>query len=164
MINILLAASENNVIGKDNKIPWHLPADMRYFKKLTTDNVVIMGRKTFDSLGKPLQNRVNIVITRQESFDAGDAIVVHTIAEALKKGREYHGKEIFVIGGEEICRQALPYVERIYLTRIHAHVDGDTFFAPPNKSEWQLVASEKHEPDAQNKFAYDFEIYRRINN
>jgi dihydrofolate reductase len=164
MINILLAASENNVIGKDNKIPWRLPADTRYFKNLTINNVVIMGRKTLDSLGKPLPNRENIVITRQPDYQAEGVTVVHSIGAALEKAKEFPGKEIFIIGGEEICRQALPFVERIYLTRIHAHVDGDTFFVMPDNDEWQLVSSDKHEPDAQNKFAYDFEVYRRIIN
>nr|AIA13661.1 Dihydrofolate reductase [uncultured bacterium] len=164
MINILLAASENHVIGKDNKIPWHLPADLRYFKKLTTDNVVIMGRKTFDSIGKPLPNRVNIVITRQQSFTADGAIVAHSVAEALKAAKEYADKETFIIGGEEICKQALPFVDRIYLTRIHAYLDGDAYFPAPDLHEWMLVSSEQHEPDEKNKFAYDFEIYRRINN
>lgn len=163
MINILLAVSENHVIGKDNKIPWHLPADLRYFKKLTTDNVVIMGRKTFDSIGKPLINRVNIIITRQQDFRADGAIVVHSVKDALEQAELYR-KEIFIIGGEEICKQALPVVDRIYLTRIHAYFDGDAFFPAPDRNEWTLVSSEPHEPDEKNKFAYNFEVYRRINN
>lgn len=163
MIAILVAASENNVIGKSNAIPWKLPADMRYFKKLTTGNVVIMGRKTFDSIGKPLPDRANVIITRQADMRVAGAYVSHSLRDALEKGRE-SGRDVFIIGGEEIYRQALPYVDRVYLTRIHAHIDGDACFPQLDKNEWMLVSSESKTPDEQHKFAFDFEVYQRINN
>lgn len=163
MVSLLVAASENNVIGKGNAIPWKLPADMRYFKKLTTGNVVIMGRKTFDSIGKPLSDRANVIITRKSDMRVAGAYVSHSLRDALEKGKE-SGREVFIIGGEEIYRQALPYADRIYLTRIHAYIDGDAYFPALDKKEWVLLSSESKMPDTQHKFAFDFEVYQRINN
>lgn len=163
MVSILVAASENNVIGKRNAIPWKLPADMRYFRKLTTGNVVIMGRKTFDSIGKPLPDRANVIVTRQTDMKVPGAFVAHSLRDALEKGRA-SGRDVFIIGGEEIYKQALPYVDRIYLTRIHAHIDGDAYFPALNKSEWTLISSESKLPDEKHKFAFDFDVYQRINN
>ncbi|MDZ4846658.1 MAG: dihydrofolate reductase [Chitinophagales bacterium] len=163
MVSILVAASENNVIGKGNAIPWRMPVDMRYFKKLTTDNVVIMGRKTYESIGKPLANRANVIVTRKEDMRVAGAFVAHSLRDALEKGKA-SGRNVFVIGGEEIYKQALPSVDRVYLTRIHAHIDGDAYFPALNKSEWTLISSESNAPDEKNKFACDFEVYQRINN
>lgn len=163
MVAILVAASENNIIGKGNSIPWHLPADMRYFRRLTTGNVVIMGRKTFDSIGKTLPDRANVIVTRQNDFRVPGAFVAHSLRDALEKGRA-SGRDVFVIGGEEIYRQALPYVDRVYLTRIHAHIDGDARFPQMDKKEWLLVSTESKTPDEKHKFAFDFEVYQRINN
>ena len=161
MINIIVAASENNVIGKDNKIPWHLPADMKYFKNLTTGNVVIMGRKTLESMGKSLRDRINIVITRKQSFHANDMIVTHSLAEAFDKAKAYPGKEIFIIGGGEIYKEAFPFVQRIYLTRVSGNFEGDAFFPQLNKSDWKLLSREPHDADEKNKFPCVFEVYRR---
>lgn len=163
MVAILVAASENNIIGKGNSIPWRLPADMRYFRRLTTGNVVIMGRKTFDSIGKTLPDRANVIVTRQNDFRVPGAFVAHSLRDALEKGRA-SGKDVFVIGGEEIYRQALPYVDRVYLTRIHAHIDGDACFPQLDRKEWLLVSTESKTPDEKHKFAFDFEVYQRINN
>jgi len=163
MVAILVAASENNIIGKGNSIPWRLPADMRYFRRLTTGNVVIMGRKTFDSIGKTLPDRANVIVTRQNDFRVPGAFVAHSLRDALEKGRA-SGRDVFVIGGEEIYRQALPYVDRVYLTRIHAHIDGDACFPQLDRKEWLLVSTESKTPDEKHKFAFDFEVYQRINN
>ena len=163
MIAILVAASENNEIGKGNAIPWRMPVDMRYFKKLTTDRVVIMGRKTYESIGKLLPDRANVIVTRQPEFRVAGAFVAHSLRDALEKGKA-SGRDVFVIGGEEIYKQALPYVDRVYLTRIHAHIDGDAYFPVLSKSEWTLISSESNAPDEKNKFACDFEVYQRINN
>ncbi len=163
MVSILVAASENNVIGKGNAIPWQMPADMRYFRRLTTGNVVIMGRKTYESIGKLLPDRANVIVTRQPDMKVAGAFVAHSLRDALEKGKA-SGRNVFVIGGEDIYKQALPYVDRVYLTRIHAHIDGDAYFPPLNKTEWMLVSSESKMPDEKHKFAFDFEVYQRINN
>src|SRR5687768_6483697 len=139
VLSLLVAAAENGVIGKDNKLPWHLPDDLKYFKNLTWGLPILMGRKTFDSIGKPLPGRKSIVITRQKSWKHECVEVVHSVKEAIKKATAYGAKEIFVIGGAEIFKTALPEADRIYLTRIHEHFDGDVFFPELNSSEWQLA-------------------------
>ncbi|HXH18768.1 MAG TPA: dihydrofolate reductase [Chitinophagales bacterium] len=162
MVSIIAAASENNVIGKDNQIPWRLPADMRYFKSMTKGHVVVMGRKTFESLGKPLAGRVNIVITRKKDFHPEGVIVAPDIHQAMEKARQFSGKEIFIIGGGEIYRQSLHLADRIYLTRIHRHFDGDTFFPDLPPGKWKIISEESHQPDEKNPHSYSFITYRRI--
>jgi dihydrofolate reductase len=119
ILSLLVAADENNVIGKDNKLPWHLPNDLRYFKNLTWAMPILMGRKTFESIGKPLQGRKSIVITRSDGWKHEGVEVVHSVEEAIEKAKSFGAKEIFVIGGAEIFQTAFPKAERIYLTRIH---------------------------------------------
>ncbi len=155
--SFVVAVAKNNVIGKDNTLPWHLPADLRFFKNLTTGHHIIMGRKTFDSFGKPLPNRTSVVITRQKDYRPEGCIVVHSIEEAIKVAAVE--KEIFIIGGAEIFKQTMPIADRIYLTRIDQEFEGDTFFPELNKEEWELKEKQDFEPDEKNKYSYSFCIY-----
>lgn len=161
-ISLLLAADENNVIGNNNQLPWHLPADLKYFKNQTWGLPVVMGRKTFESIGKPLPGRTNIVITRNKAWAFEKVYVVHTLDEALARGAALGVNEIFVIGGAEIFKSALPQASKIYLTRIHHRFEGDVFFPHFSTLDWQLVKSHSHAPDEKNKYAYTFETWQRI--
>ena len=161
-ISAIVAAAKNNVIGLDNKIPWYLSADLKYFKKTTLNHHVLMGRKTFQSIGRPLPKRDNMVITRNAFFTATGIQVVNSIEEALHKAVDQGEHELFIIGGSEIYQQSMPYWDRVYLTRVDLEPEGDAFFPELPKGEWKLVSSEAHEPDEKNDCAYTFEIYDRI--
>lgn len=155
MINIIVATSENNVIGRGNDIPWYIPEDLEHFKKLTTGNTVIMGRKTYESLPKeyrPLPNRINIVITRDKSYQAKGCLVVNSLEDALRKAD--NDKEIFIIGGGQIYREGLKFAERIYLTKIHKNIEGDTYFPKLNKF-WKLVDEEEKSGFSFLTYIYD---------
>lgn len=162
-VSLIVAVSENDVIGKDNDLIWSLPKDMEYFKDTTQGHFVIMGRKNFESIPhkfRPLPNRTNVVVTRQMSYQAEGCIVVHTLEDALKKSKEGSDSEPFIIGGGEIYQLALNkgLVDRIYLTRIHHKFDGDTFF-PKLGNEWKLISSEAHQKDDKHQWDYDFQIF-----
>lgn len=159
--SLLLAASENNVIGKNNKLPWHLPADLKYFKNLTWGMPVIMGRRTYDSFGKTLPGRRNIVITRNKEWKAEGVDVVHSIEEAVALAKESAVKEIFIIGGSEIFKNILPKADRIYLTRIHQSFEGDAFFPVLNEEEWQLVKNRDCAADEKNAYPHSFQVWER---
>jgi len=163
IVNIVVAASENNVIGKDNQLLWNLPNDTAFFKNITYGLPVIMGRKTMESLGKPLNGRTNIVITRHlEAFHAaGDVVKVRSLAEAFKAAEETDARECAVIGGGEIYRQALDMADRIYLTRVHTVVEGDTYFPEIDPGKWKLVHSEAFDRDSRHALAYRFETWER---
>jgi dihydrofolate reductase len=160
-VSLLLAASANNVIGKDNQLPWHLPDDLKYFKNLTWGLPILMGRKTFDSIGKPLPGRKSIVITRQQDWQHEGVDVVHSVDEAIQKAEGYGAKEIFVIGGAEIFGTSLPMASRIYLTRIHHHFDGDVFFPEINEEEWNLSASRFCAKDEKNAYDHTYQVWER---
>lgn len=165
IVSLIVAASENNVIGKDNDLIWNLPKDMNYFKETTQSHFVIMGRKNFESIPhkfRPLPNRTNVVVTRQTSYKAEGCIVVNSIEEALSKAKEADDAEPFIIGGGEIYRLALDnnLVNRIYLTRVHKHYEGDTFF-PEINSNWKLISSEKYLADEKHICDYSFEVYEK---
>lgn len=157
-VSIITAVSNNNVIGKDNKLPWRLPADLAHFKEITSGHSVLMGRKTFESIGRPLPNRRNIVITRNRDFKADRIEVVHSIEEALEITK--NEDEVFVIGGEEIYKLALPFADKIYLTKVEAEVDGDAFF-PNLGSEWEEVSRIENPKDENNEYPFVFYEYRR---
>lgn len=161
MISIIAAVSNNNVLGRDNQIIWQIPADLQYFKSITQGHVVIMGRKTFESLEKPLSNRTNIVVTRQHDYAGEGIIIAHSVQEAIKKARNFNEEEIFIIGGGEIYRQCLPFTDRIYLTKIHAVYAGDTYFPEFDEDEWKVIKEEHHEADQKNKHPYTFLVYQR---
>ncbi len=151
-ISIIAAMSENSVIGRAGDLPWRLPDDLKRFKTLTTGHCIIMGRKTFQSVGKPLPNRTSIVITRNHDFQVEGAIVVHNLAGALKKAME--DNEPFICGGGEIYRLALDCADRLYLTVVHAEPKGDTYFPEVDFSQWSLVEDDPH--DADNRHAHAF--------
>lgn len=156
MLSLIVAVTDNDVIGNKGAIPWSMPADMAYFKQTTMDHSVIMGRKTYESIGRALPGRYNVVITRQKGYRAArGCVVVHSLAEALSLPKVKTDPEPFVIGGSEIYNQALPLADRIYLTQIHTEMEGDTLFKF-DQSQWQEVSRQEHKADAQNKYAYDF--------
>jgi len=160
IVSLVAAMSENRVIGRDGGLPWHLPKDLQYFKKLTVDHTVIMGRKTFDEVKRPLDNRRNVVITRNPDFKPHGVTVVPTLQEALALGATE--REVFVIGGGEIFRLALPGAGRLYLTVVHATVEGDTYFPAFDSTAWVLDDEERHEADAKHAHAFSFRRYSRI--
>lgn len=157
VISLIVAVSENNVIGKDNRLPWHLPEDLKYFKNTTWAMPIVMGRKTWESLGKPLPGRTNIVISRNNGFQAEGAQVVRSLQEAEMIAEALDVKELFIIGGAEIFNMALPTANRLYLTRIHQDFEGDVFFPPVDENKWQLAFRRDCLPDEKNKYAYSFE-------
>lgn len=162
ILSAITAIAKNGVIGKNNQLPWRLPADMKYFKDTTWAHPVIMGRKTYGSFGnKALNGRVNIVITRQPGFSAKDARVAHSLEEAIGLAKEMDVEEIFVLGGADIYRQSMPLLNRIYLTRIYEDFDGDAFFPAMDPGAWKLVKEENHQPDEKNRYAYSFQVWER---
>lgn len=163
-ISLIAALAENRCIGIDNKLPWYLPEDLKYFKAATTGKPIIMGRTTFDSLGKPLPNRTNIVITRNAEFAHEGVKVAHSLEEALKISEAVAhiqgGDEVVVIGGAQIYALALPLADRLYLTEVHKSVEGDAFFPEFDKAQWSEVERRRfhYEPAALD---YSFVIYQR---
>lgn len=161
-ISLVVAAADNNAIGKDNKLLWCLPNDMKFFKNVTWGMVVVMGRKTLESLGKPLKGRRNIVITRQKDFQVDGAIIVKDLDESLSATKTMDVKEVFVIGGGEIYKQFLPIANKIYITRVHmSPEDADTYFPEFSEKEWKLVSKKDYEPDAKHPYAYSFQLWER---
>ena len=158
MISIIVAASENNVIGREGELPWRLSDDLKHFKAITMGKPIVMGRKTWESIGRPLPGRQNIVITRQAGFVAAGCDVVSSTAEAVTTAGDV--AEIMVIGGSDIYALFLPQAQRVYLTRVHAEVEGDAFF-PALGEEWHLVSDEAHTADAGNEYDVSFRIYER---
>ena len=157
-LSLLVAADENNVIGKDNQLPWHLPNDLKYFKNQTWGLPILMGRKTFESIGKPLPGRKSIVITRNADFAFEGVIVVHSLEEALKKAKEIDEKKACIVGGGEIYRQSQALATHVYLTRVHTEIEGDTFFELENPDTWTETERVLHEPDERHFFPFEFII------
>lgn len=160
MISIIAALAENRVIGVNNTLPWRLPNDLKHFRRLTTGHAIVMGRKNYESIGKPLPERTNIVVTRNSGYRADGCLVAHSLDEALALAG--NDPEIFVIGGAEIYREALARAGRLYLTQVHAHVDGDTFFPEIEPNDWKETARERHEADEKHAYAYSFVVFERI--
>lgn len=161
IISFVVAAASNNSIGINGQMPWHLPSDLKHFKNITWGMPVIMGRKTFQSLGKPLPGRMNIVISRQEGWHPEGAVVVKNFDDALLISKESDTKEAMVIGGGEIFRLAFEKAKRIYLTRVLTEAEGDTFFPVLNPKEWRLTGKDDHEADDKNKYDYSFQVWER---
>jgi dihydrofolate reductase len=162
IISLVVAAAQNNAIGKAGKLPWCLPNDMKYFKNVTWGMPVIMGRKTFEILGKPLSGRKNIVITHQRNWKADGVVAVKSLEDALFVAKETDAKEVMVIGGGEIYRMVFAKTKRIYLTRVKAEPEGDTFFPDIDPKEWKLVRQKDHDADEKNEYGYSFQIWERI--
>ncbi len=160
-ISLVVAAATNNVIGQGNKLLWCLPNDMKYFKNVTWGMPVIMGRKTFDSLGKALSGRKNIIITRQPEWKAENTVVVSSLEEAISVAKKADAREIMIIGGGEIFKMVFEKADRIYITRIKANPEGDTYFPVIDAAEWRLVSHDDHLADENNEFDYSFEVWER---
>ena len=159
VISHLVAASENNVIGNKNQIPWHLPNDLKFFKNKSWGMPVIMGRNTYESLDKPLPGRINIVLTTNKNWHREDVTVAHNMDDAIDKACASDCNEIFIIGGGEIFNQSLDIVSRIYLTRVHTTIEGDTFYPSPDKDKWVLISEDPHPADEKHAFAYTFQLW-----
>ena len=159
IVSLIAAAAENNVIGKDNDLIWHLPEDLKHFKRTTSGHTVISGRKTYESYGKPLPKRKNIIITRDSNYEAEGCIVVHSLEEALELVKEE--EEVFIIGGGEIYRQALPVADRIYLTRVHAKPEGDACFPEFSSENWEEKKRREFPADEKHDYAFTIIWYER---
>jgi len=157
-INAIVAMSENRTIGKNNQLPWHLPRDLQHFKSLTLGKPILMGRKTFQSIGRPLPNRQNIILTTDHSFTADQCVVVHSIDEAL---HQTHAPEIFVIGGAELFNKMLDQFDQIYLTLIHEIISGDTFFPNLDMTKWHETERVYHPADDKNQYAMSFIVLQK---
>ncbi|SHL04441.1 dihydrofolate reductase [Hymenobacter psychrotolerans] len=160
MLAFVVAIAENNVIGNDNQLLWHLPDDLKHFKRLTQGHPVVMGRRTYESIGRPLPNRTNIVVTRQADWQADGCEVAYSVPDALEQATQLDA-EVFVIGGAEIYRQALPAADIIYLTEVHHAFEGDVVFPELNNTEWREESRERHEPDEKHAYAFSFVTLRR---
>ena len=150
------------MIGNQNQLPWHMPADLKHFKEITSGHPIIMGRKTFQSIGKPLPNRTNIIITRDTQFTANGCLVAHSIEQAILLASAHDDNEIFIIGGAEIYKTSLPLINRLYLTVIEDTFAGDTFFPTLNENEWREVSNEFHAKDDKNVHDYRFIVMERL--
>jgi len=155
MIALVVAMDRNRVIGKDNKLIWHLPADLKFFKNLTTGHPIIMGRKTYEAIGKSLPNRTNIIITRQQDYKAEGCLAAHSLNEALMMAQQIDS-EIFVIGGAEIYKQAMFLADTIYLTEVHHAFEGDTFFPEIDSLLWTETSRENFKADEKHAYDYSF--------
>ncbi len=162
LVSSIVATAKNNVIGKNNQIPWYLPADLAYFKRTTLDHHVLMGRNCFQSIGRPLPKRTNIVITRDPFFTAEGVLVAHSIEEALGIAFDNGEQEAFIIGGGAIYRESMDLWDRVYLTEVDLTVEGDVFFPELAPGDWRETWREHHEPDAKNEWAYTFRILERV--
>ncbi|WP_245693472.1 dihydrofolate reductase [Salinimicrobium catena] len=158
-LTMIAAAAENNALGKDNDLVWHLPDDFKRFKKLTTGHHIIMGRKTFETFPKPLPNRTHIVITRKKNYQKEGAIVVHSLKEALDLAKD--DPQPFIIGGGEIYELALPEADKIELTRVHGTFEADAFFPEFDENNWELVESSFHPTDENHNYSFTYLTYRR---
>ncbi len=161
-ISAIVAYAKNGIIGKNNEIPWYLPADFAYFKRTTLNHHIIMGRNCFESIGRPLPKRTNIVITRNPFYIASGCLMVNTIAESLKMAESNGETEAFIIGGGEIYKQSVDLWDRLYLTEVDLDTEGDVFFPKIDMSEWQLVSQEPHTKDEKNEFDYIFKVFERL--
>ncbi|GGD89673.1 dihydrofolate reductase [Planktosalinus lacus] len=158
-LTIIAAAAENDALGKDNDLVWHLPDDFKRFKKLTTGHHIIMGRKTFETFPEPLPNRIHVVITRDKTYKKFGAVVVHSLKEALELAKS--DDQPFIIGGGEIYKQSLEYADKIELTRVHAEVAADTFFPHIDEHKWKVVNEEHHPKDEKHEYAFSYLTYVR---
>ena len=159
MITMIAAAAENNALGKDNDLVWHLPDDFKRFKRLTSGHHIIMGRKTFESFPKLLPDRTHVIITRKEDYSPENTIVVHSMEEALKVSKL--DDEAFIIGGGEIYKMGMEHADRIELTRVHGEFEADTHFPEIDKSEWEIVKDQFHDKDEKHDYSFTYLTYER---
>lgn len=161
-VSLIVAAAENGVIGRNNALPWRLSADLQRFKALTMGHAIVMGRKTYESIGQPLPGRRMIVVTRQPGYSAPGVEVASGFDSALAIAKLHNESELFVIGGAEIFALAAPLAERLYLTRVHAEVPGDVRFPPIDPAAWRLLESQPHPADGKNEYPFTFQRYERV--
>jgi dihydrofolate reductase len=163
-VSIIVAMATNGVIGRDGKLPWRLSDDLRRFKRLTMGHTIVMGRRTWESIGRPLPGRRTIIVSRRLQFgsDAEDVAVAASFDEALRIAESAGGDEAFIVGGSQLYREALPRADRLYITRVLARIDGDTYFPSFDQSEWRLVSSQHHSTDSVNEYPCEFETYERL--
>ena len=165
-VALIVAMAENRVIGRDNQLPWYLPNDLKYFKATTLGKPVVMGRKTYESIGKPLPGRTNIVVTSNREFSAEGVRVVHSVAQALAVAESVAtadgANEVMVIGGAQLYAEVLPKVQRLYLTQVHAPVEGDAWFPELDLGRWQELSRQDFKADGSGTLGYSFVVYQRI--
>ena len=161
IISIIVAITENNIIGWNNEMPWHLPADLKYFRQKTTGHYIVMGRKTFESIGggRPLPNRTSIIITSQQDYKAEGCLIAHSLDEAIAMAEGQD--ELFIIGGKQVYNQALSIANKMYLTRIHTSIDGDTSFPNYDFSQWEMTSYKEQEADEKNAYAMSFLVFEK---
>lgn len=159
-ITLIVAAAENNAIGKDNKMLWHLPNDFKYFKQNTVGHSIVMGRKTFESIGRPLPERRNIVLTRDMNYRNDEVDVANSVQEVLSYCRDE--REIFILGGADIYKQTLPLAHRVLLTRVHGTWDADAYFPELPAADWKLISRDARHKDDKHAFDYSFEVWEKI--
>lgn len=161
MINIVVAKASNNVIGAKNNLIWHLPNDLKHFKNITSGHPIIMGRKTFESLGRPLPNRTNIVITRDQNWNAEGVEVFNSLEKAISFAKTLD-ENIAIIGGGNIYKQAMEFTDILYITEVHHEFDGDTYFPEIDAADWEETEREDHKKDEKHPYAYSFVTYKRV--
>lgn len=160
-IAIMVAKASNNVIGKNNELVWHLPADLKHFKTTTAGHYVIMGRKTYESMGKPLPSRLNVIITRNKNYHVEGAVVVHQLEDAIDFARAQHQKLVFILGGGEIYQQAIPIADEMFITEVDHAFEGDTYFPEIDMKPWTESERRDFAPDGENRYPYSFVKYSR---
>lgn len=160
MLSLIVAMTENGVIGRGGDMPWRMSDDLRRFKRITLGHHIVMGRKTYDSIGRPLPGRTSIVISRQATYADPQVRAARSLDEALQLASGDH--EVFITGGSQIFAMALPHVDRMYLTRIHCELDGDTHFPDVDWSRWRLIEQQTHRADDRNQYDYSFQTYERV--
>jgi len=162
IISTIVAVDKNNAIGKDNQIPWYLPADLKYFKKMTLNHHIIMGRTNYQSIGRPLPKRTNIIVTRNPFFIVSNCLIAHSIEEALQIAHKNGEDEAFIIGGGTIYEQTQNLWDKVYITEVDVEIkDPDVFFPTRDFSKWNLIFEEKHSKDEKNPFNYNYKIFNR---
>lgn len=159
-IALIVAMGENRVIGKDNQLPWHMPADLKHFRELTLHKKILMGRKTYTSIGKPLPHRTNMILTHDKNFTAPECIILHSLKEVLEHVNAE--EEFMIIGGTQIFEMFLPLAQKIYLTLIRHNFEGDAYFPEYSSQEWKTVSCESHKADEKNLFDYDFLTLEKV--
>jgi dihydrofolate reductase len=159
LVTLIVAVADNGVIGRDNALPWHLPDDLKRFKRLTMGKPMIMGRKTFESIGKPLPGRLNIVVTRDTNYRREGVVVVHGTDQALEAAAG--APEVMVIGGADLFRLFLPHAGRIHLTRVHGTIEGDVTWPALDIRQWEVIERERHEQDERHAHAMTFEVWEK---
>lgn len=164
ILSAIVAMSENNAIGRDNDLPWHLPDDLKFFKRTTLGCPILMGRKTYESVGRPLPKRLNIVVSSQKDLGLPESVLLFdNLDDAIARLKEEPTEQGFIVGGGNIYKQTMPLLDRIYITKVHTTIDdAHAFFPEVSEDEWELTWSEKHEPDEKHAYAFTFQQWDRI--